>query len=127
MPYNMNMEFKDRLSGLNALEWFLIAFSFIMVGAAGYALGSQATVYNNEPAVQKRYLHNKRLLQEQDQSSQPLQAPPTDLQGGSRQTQQRDVTNPQGSPPAPGDDLLYPYDPPPCGPYRQTTDMQCLD
>lgn len=102
------MEFKSRLSGLNALEWFLIAFSFIMVGAAGYALGTQATIYNNEPAIQKRYLQNKQLLQEQNQSSQTLQAPPTDLQGGSQQTQQRDVSNPQGIPPAPKEDIIYP-------------------
>lgn len=120
------MDFKDRISGLNAREWFLIAFSLIMVGAAGYSLGSQATVYDSEPTTQKRYLHNKRLLQEQDQSSQPLQASPTDLQGGSQQTQQRDVTNPQGSSPAPEDDLIYPYDPGHCNPYERHSERICL-
>jgi hypothetical protein len=121
------MENRSRLSGINTLEWFLIGFLFLMVGAAGYALGTQATLVNNQSLDSKRFHENvKKLKLQQKQVNQPLHAQPSDLQGGSQQTQQKDVSNPQGNSLAPEEDIIYPYDPGPCGPYERRTERVCL-
>lgn len=121
------MELKDKLSGMNALGWFTVAFSFLMVGAAGYALGTQAPINKKESATHERFHRDKRLVPEQNQTKQPLQAQPSDIQGRASELPATGPSNPQETPlQPPADDLIYPYDPGYCNPSKPIANRECI-
>lgn len=123
------MDFRQRLSGINGLEWFLILFCFLIVGAAGYALGTQAVVKDTKRVIPGHQSQNKKLVPEQGQTKQPLQAQPSDIQGGSSELPPTGATNPQetNNRPVGDNDLLYPYDPGYCNPRKPTPNRECMD